>query len=91
MACDNVWGTSRIIAGANIIIMCRDIDIANLQENNMAYISTEKVDEFMESLEQALVSLFKWFEHNLLKDNADNFDFLVSNDEEVILNIDILT
>ena len=71
--------------------MCRDIDIVNLQGDNMAYISTEKVDEFMEPLEQALVSLFKRFDHNLLKGNANKFDFLVRNDEEVTLNIDILT
>ena len=71
--------------------MCSDIDIAYLQDDNMAYISTKKVDESMESLQQALVSLFKRFEHNLLKDNANKSDFLVSNDEEVIFNIDILT
>ena len=56
--------------------MCSDIDIANLQDDNMAYISTEKVDEFMEPLEQALLSLFKRFEHNLLNGNADKFIFL---------------
>ena len=71
--------------------MCSDIDIANLQDDNMAYISTEKIDEFMEPLRQVLVSLFKRLEHNLLKGNADKFDFLVSNDEEVTLNINILT
>ena len=71
--------------------MCRDIDIANLQDDSMPYIFTEKVDEFMESLEQALVSLFKQFEHNLLKSNADKFGLLVSNDKEVTLNKDILT
>ena len=31
--------------------MCRDTDIANLQDDNMPYSFTEKVDEFMESLE----------------------------------------
>ena len=55
--------------------MCRDIDIENLQDDNMAYISTEKINEFMEPLEQASVSLFKRFEHNLLKGNADKFIF----------------
>ena len=56
-------------------IMCRDIDTENLQDDNMAYISTEKIDEFMEPLEQVLVSLFKRFEHNLLKGNAEKFIF----------------
>ena len=75
---------------ANLFFTRRDIDIANLQDNNMPYIFTEKADEFMESLEQALVYLFKRFEHHLLKSNADNFGFLVNNDEEVTLNRDIL-
>ena len=40
------------------------------------------------SLEQVLVSLSKRFENNLLKDNADKCNFLVSNDQEVTLNVD---
>ena len=76
---------------AHLFFMCGDINIASLQDDNMPYIFTEKVDEFIVSLEQALVCLFKRFEHNLLKNNADNFGFLVSNDEEVTLNIDVLT
>ena len=56
-------------------IMCRDIDIENLQDDNMAYISTEKINEFIEPLEQASVSLFKRFKHDLLKGNADKFIF----------------
>ena len=42
--------------------MCRDIDIENLQDDNIAYISTEEVDEFMKPLIQALVSLFHTFQ-----------------------------
>ena len=56
--------------------MCRDTNIANLQDDNMPYICTEKVDEFMKSLVQALLSLFKRFEHNLLKANANKYNFL---------------
>ena len=56
-----------------LFTMCRNIDIENLHDDNMAYISTEKVDEFMKPLEQALVSLFKRFELNLLKGNTDKF------------------
>ena len=56
--------------------MCRDIDIANSQDDNMPYIFTEKVDEFMKSLVQALLSLFKRFEHYRLKGNADKCNFL---------------
>ena len=33
------------------------------------------------------MSLFTWFENNLLKDNADRFHFLVSLSQEVSLNV----
>ena len=41
----------------------------------------------MESLERASVSLFRWFENNLLKNNADKCHFLVSTSQEVSLNV----
>ena len=41
----------------------------------------------MEAPEQVLVSLFKRLHHNLLKGYADKCNFLVSNDEEVTLNV----
>ena len=41
----------------------------------------------MESLERASVSLFRWFENNLLKGNADECHFLVSVSQEVSLNV----
>ena len=43
-----------------------DIDIANLADDNTPYTSATNIDD-IESLEQASVSLFKWFELNLLR------------------------
>ena len=37
--------------------------------------------------ERASVSLFIWFENNLLKGNADKSHFLVSPSQEVSLNV----
>ena len=58
------------------------MDLAN---ENKLYISGKNVDDIVESLELALLSLFKSFKHNILKDNADKYHFLVSTDEEVNL------
>ena len=41
----------------------------------------------IESLDQASVSLFRWFENNLLKSNADKYHFIVSTSQEVSLNV----
>ena len=38
-------------------------------------------------LQDASVSLFRWFENNPLKGNAAKCDFLVSTSQEVILNV----
>ena len=41
----------------------------------------------IESLERATVYLFRWFENNLLKGNADKCYFLISTSQEVSLNL----
>ena len=63
-----------------------DIDIANSADDNMPYTSAKYMD-VIESLEQASVALFKWFELNLLKGNAVKCRFLISTDQEVSLNV----
>ena len=52
----------------------------------LSHTSTKNTDA-IESLEQASISLFKWFELNLLKGNADKCHFLTSTDQEVSLNV----
>ena len=47
----------------------------------------KNVEDVIESLERASVSLVRWFEKNLLKGNADKFHFLVSTSQEVNLNV----
>ena len=61
-----------------IIHIHDDIDIANFSKN---------VEDVIEPLERASVFLFRWFEKNLLKGNADKCYFLVSTSQEVSLNI----
>ena len=53
----------------------------------MPYLSAKDIEDVIESLDRASVSLFTWFENNLLKDNADRFHFLVSLSQEVNLNV----
>ena len=64
-----------------------DIDIAKFADDNTPYLSAKNVEDVIESLEGASVSLFKWFENNLLKGNADKCHFLVSSSQKVSLNI----
>ena len=95
MACCNVWGTARLNFGttsiqhflADLFLIHSDIDIANFADDNTPYLSAKNVEDVIESLERASVSLFRWFENNLLKGNADKCHFLVSTSQEVSLNV----
>ena len=60
-----------------------DIDIANFADDNTPYVSAKNLEDVIESLERALVSLFRCFENNLLKGNADKCHFLLSTSQEV--------
>ena len=72
---------------ADLFLIHSDIDIANFADNNTPYLSAKNVEDVIESLERALVSLFRCFENNLLKGNADKCRFLVSTSQEVNLNV----
>ena len=95
MACCDVWGTARLNLGttsiqyflADLFLIHSDIDIANLGDDNTLYLSAENVEDVIESLERASVSLFRWFENSLLKGNANKCHFLVSTNQEVSLNV----
>ena len=72
---------------ADLFLINSDFDIASFVDDNTPYLSAKNVEDVIESLERASVPLFRWFENNLLKRNADKFHFLVSTIQEVSLNV----
>ena len=82
------WDHHYIMHLSRIYFSCGDIHIAKLSDDNTPYIFTTKVDNIMEAQEQVSGSFFKRLNQNLLKGNANKCNFLVSNDEEVTLNVD---
>ena len=85
MACCNVWGTARLNFGttsiqhflADLFLIHSDIDIANFADDNTPYLSAKNVEDIIEFLERASVSLLRRFENNSLIGNADKCHFLV--------------
>ena len=71
---------------ADLFLIHSDIDITNFSDGNTPYLSAKIVEDVIESLEQASVSLFRWFENNILKGNTDKCHFLVSTSQEVSLH-----
>ena len=59
-----------------------EIHTAIFAHDNTPYTSTKTIDDVIESLEQASMSLFNWFELKLLKGNADNCHFLTSTNHK---------
>ena len=72
---------------ADLFLIHSDIDIANFADDNTPYLSAKNVEDVIESLERASVSLFRWFENNLFKGNADKYHFLLSTIREVSFNV----
>ena len=72
---------------AYLFLIHNDIDTANFIDDNTSYLSSKNVKDVIESLQWALVSLYRWLENNLVKVNADKCNFLVSTSQEVKLNV----
>ena len=72
---------------ADLFLIHSDIDITNFADDNTSCLSAKYVEDVIESLERASVSLFRWSENNLFKSNAAKCHFLVSTSQEVSLNV----
>ena len=72
---------------ADLFLTHSDIDIANFPDEDTPYLSAKNVEDVIKSVERASVSLFRWFENNLLKGNVAKCHFLVSTSQVVNLNV----
>ena len=72
----------------DLFFTVEDIDIASYADDNTPYISAENINEVIHSLEEATNTLFKWFNDNLMKSNADKCHLLVSTNKAVNIKID---
>ena len=72
---------------ADLFLIHCDIDIANFVHDNTPYLSAKNVEDVIESLERASLSLFRWFQNNLSKGNVGKCHFLVSANKEVSLHV----
>ena len=72
---------------ADLFLIHSDIDIVNFADDDTSYLSAKYAQDVIESHERTSVSLFRWFENNLLNGNADKCHFLVSASQEINLNV----
>ena len=65
-----------------------DTAIASCADGNTPYMSSDTIEGLIQSLEEVSKKLFKWFDDNLMKSNADKCHLLVSTNESVKITRD---
>ena len=71
----------------DLSLIIEDTGIASYADDNTPYVSADYIDGVIKSLEEASEILFKWFNDNLMKINADICHLLVSTNNTVKIKI----
>ena len=71
----------------DLFFIIEDTDIPSYPDDNTPYIIADEIDGVIKSLEEASEILFKWFNDNLMKINADKCHLLVSTNNTVKIKI----
>ena len=71
----------------NLFFIIEDTDIASYADDNTPYVIADNIDGVIKSLEEASEILFKWFNDNLMKINADKCHLLVNIKNAVKIKI----
>ena len=70
-----------------MFFIIEDTNIANYANDNTPYVSANNMSGVINSLEEASGILFKWFNDNLMKINADKCYLLISINNTVKIKI----
>ena len=71
----------------DIFLFVTDTKIANYADDNTAYASGNNIEELLNIVENDISKLFRWFQLNEMKSNEDKCHLLVSNREDVSIQI----
>ena len=71
----------------DLFFITEDTDIASYADDNTPYVIADNIDGVIKSLEEASEILFKWFNDNLMKINADKCHLLVNIKNAVKIKI----
>ena len=72
----------------DLFFVIEDTDIASYADDNTLYIIDDTVEGVIKSLEEVSKKLFKWFDDNLMKSNADKCHLLVSTNETMKIQVE---
>ena len=71
----------------DLFFIIEDTHIASYADDNTPYVIADNIDGVIQSLEEASEILFKWFNDNLMRINADKYHLLVSTNNTVKIKI----
>ena len=71
----------------DLFFIIEDTDIASYADDNTQYVVADNIDGVIKSLEETSEILFKWFNDNLMRINADKCNLLVSTNNTVKIKI----
>ena len=71
----------------DLFFIIEDTEIASYADDNTPYVIADNIDGVIKSLEEASEILFKWFNDNLMRINADKCHLLVSTNDTVKIKI----
>ena len=63
------------------------MDVVNHADDNRPYATASDIDSLIASLEEVSMSLFAWFDNNLVESNADKCHVLIISNEKVKVKI----
>ena len=72
---------------SDLFFIIEDTDIASYADDNTTYVIADNIDRVIKSLEEASEILFKWFNDNLMRINADKCHLLVSTNNTAKIKI----
>ena len=70
-----------------LFFIMEDADIASYVNDNTPYVIAGNIDGVIKSLEESSEILFKWFNDNLMRTNADKYHLLVSTNNAIKIKI----
>ena len=70
-----------------LFCILNDADIESYADNNTPHVTADDINIVIAPLEKEWKTLFKWFENNLSKSNANKFYLLVSSSDAVSLRV----
>ena len=71
----------------DLFLIMDNISFANCADDNTPYVAGENIDKVINKLEEASITLFKWFSDNQMKVNPSKSHLLLSINEKQSLNI----